>query len=59
VRAHLDEARHVFDGALTPRGFLDAFPGNMIAAIAEGCGRMAFTRREALIAYAVSRRPRT
>jgi hypothetical protein len=59
VRAHLDEARHVFDGALTPRRFLDAFPGNMIAAIAEGCGRMAFTRREALTAYAVSRRPRT
>lgn len=58
VRAHLDEARHVFDGALAPRSFLDALPGDMIAAIAEGCGRMAFTRSEPLMAYAASRRPR-
>lgn len=55
-RNHLDAARHVFNGTLAPRTFLAALPGEMIAAIAEGCARMAFTRSEPLLAYAASRR---
>jgi hypothetical protein len=58
VRTHLDAARQVFDGTRPPGVFLDALPGAMIASIAEGCAHMAFTRSEALMAYAVSRRPR-
>ena len=59
VQKHLDAARQVFNGTREPRSFLDDLPGTMIAAIAEGCGRMAFTRSEALAAYAATRRPRT
>jgi hypothetical protein len=58
ARTHLDAARQVSDGTRAPRDFLDALPGDMIAAIAEGCGHMAFTRAEILTAYAASRRRR-
>ncbi|MFI5368194.1 MAG: hypothetical protein ACHQ1F_04200 [Spirochaetia bacterium] len=56
VRTHLDAARQVSEGTRAPKDFLDSLPGAMIAAIAEGCGHMAFTRGEALMTYAASRR---
>ena len=55
----LGSARRMFDGAMTPRAFLDALPAAMITEVAEGCARMAFTRAEGLRAYAGSRRKAT
>jgi hypothetical protein len=52
VRRHLTSAYRLFDGELQPREFLDELPGPMIAAIASACGHMAFTRAQALMAYA-------
>jgi hypothetical protein len=55
-RESLGIARRMFAGAVSPSAFLDALPGDMIAAVAEGCARMAFTRSEPLLRYAASRR---
>jgi hypothetical protein len=52
----LGAARRMFEGSLAPREFLDALPVPMTSAIAEGCARMAFTRRDELLAYAASTR---
>jgi hypothetical protein len=52
----LGTARQMFNGSITPRAFLDALPGDMIAEIAESCARMAFTRAAELRAYAAFRR---
>ena len=57
ARMHLDAARRVFDGTRAPKDFLDALPSAMIAAIAEACAHMVFTRSDALMTYAVSRWP--
>jgi hypothetical protein len=55
-RALLGMARRRFTGAVSVSEFLDALPGDMVAAVAEGCARMAFTRSDQLLAYAASRR---
>ena len=52
-------ARQMFEGKITPRAFLDALPGGMIAKIGESCAHMAFTRAGDLNAYAASRRPQS
>ena len=57
-RDRLGDARRMFAGALSPKGFLATLPGGMVAAIAEGCARMAFTRSRELCAYAATRRGR-
>jgi hypothetical protein len=57
-RRHLSQAYRLFEGALAPQDFLDELPGPMIAAIARACAHMAFTRAEALTAYAESRAAR-
>jgi len=55
-RDFLDAAQKMFAGDLSPRVFLDSLPADMVASIAEGCARMAFTRSEALLPYAALRR---
>jgi hypothetical protein len=55
VAALLAEARQMFAGKTSPRAFLQGFPGGVAAAIAEGCARMAFARRDQLLAYATGR----
>ena len=46
----------MFAGSLAPRAFLDSLPADMVASVAEGCARMAFTRGEELFGYAALRR---
>ncbi len=53
-RDFLGAARRMFDGALDPRAFLDTLPRELVVGIAEGCAKMAFTRRPALHAYAAA-----
>jgi len=55
-RSLLGAAKHMFDGSITPRAFLEALPSSMIAEIADSCASMAFTRAPDLRAYAASRR---
>jgi hypothetical protein len=51
-RDFLGAARRMFDGALDARAFLDTLPRGLVIGIAEGCAKMAFTRRPALHAFA-------
>jgi hypothetical protein len=53
-RRHLGDAYRLFEGALSPRDFLDAFPRPLVAAVARACAHMAFTRADALNGYADS-----
>jgi hypothetical protein len=55
-RDFLEAAQKMFSGSLSPRAFLDSLPGEMVAAVAEGCAQMAFTRSEELFRYAALRR---
>jgi hypothetical protein len=50
----LESARRMFDGSLEPRAFLESLPRSLVIPIAEGCARMAFTRRPVLTAFAAS-----
>ncbi len=52
----LESAQTMFAGARAPREFLDSLPGEMVAAVADGCAQMAFTRSRELFAYAEGRR---
>jgi hypothetical protein len=54
-RDFLTATRGLFEGTLAPRVFLDTLPRDLVVPIAQGCGRMAFTRKPALDAYAASR----
>ncbi|MBN1687052.1 MAG: hypothetical protein JW852_10375, partial [Spirochaetales bacterium] len=44
----LEAAKEMFKGGLNSKDFLDGFPGNLVSAVANACGEMAFTRKEAL-----------
>jgi hypothetical protein len=55
-RDFLEAAQKMFTGNLAPRAFLDSLPADMVASVAEGCARMAFTRSEELFGYAAARR---
>ncbi len=51
---HLEAARKMFDNTLSPAGFIDNLPDDLVADVAFACGEMAFTRKEALSAYATA-----
>jgi len=52
----LESARRMFDGSLEAREFLGILPRGLMTAIAECCGKMAFTRRPALQAFVAAGR---
>ncbi len=56
IEGPLAAARRMFAGELSPGEFLDALPAGLAAAVAESCSHMAFTRADALRAYAETRR---
>jgi hypothetical protein len=52
----LDAARRMFAGDISSAEFLDSLPAELAAAVAESCAHMAFTRAQALRAYAETRK---
>jgi hypothetical protein len=56
IEKPLEAARRMFVQDISPGEFLDVIPAELAAAVAESCAHMAFTRADALRAYAESRR---